>query len=104
MTTEQEPSTAVQSTNKGVTIVDPQGKPADLNYQWMILHPCEIIAENAQQYSKDTTAVKISKTFVKTKDQSLSASVRASTARVEATDLFDPELLSTISLPSDLNC
>jgi hypothetical protein len=102
MTTEQETSTAVQSTDKGVTIVDPQGRQADLDYQWMILHPCEIIAENSEQYCDDKTAVEISKKFADTKNQTLSASVRATTARVEATDLFDPELLSTISLPSDL--
>lgn len=94
-------TTAVQPTNKGVTIVDPDGKQVELNYQWMRLHPCEIIAENPTSYSDDPTAVKISRTFRDSSKGTLKASVRASTARVEATDLFDPELLCIIPLPAE---
>lgn len=92
----QEPRLAVQPTNKGVTIVDPlQGKASDLPYQWMIAHPCEVIAEHADWYKQDdSTAVKISNTFAKTKAQTLPASVRATTARVEAADLFEPNYVS----------
>ena len=93
---------ASQTHKAGIAVVDPiTGKQIELEYQSMRLHPCEIIAENPSKY--DETAVKVSKTFQDYYRQGKTppSSARANSTRIEATDLFDPELLSTQS-PTNL--
>jgi hypothetical protein len=91
--------------NTGITVVDPvTGEKIELEYLRMRLHPCEIISENPMKYSNDTVAVHVSSLFkgYQYRNGKLPRpSTRANATRIEATDLFNPELLST-HLPQDM--
>ncbi|KAI2490212.1 hypothetical protein MHU86_24370 [Fragilaria crotonensis] len=86
-----------QQKSSGIVAVDPvTGKQVDLAYQAMTLHPCEIIAENPEAFSDDPVAVQVSSVFHHYLRQGKipPTAARISATRVEASDLFDPELLS----------
>mmetsp|Transcript_26752 Transcript_26752/g.39574 ORF Transcript_26752/g.39574 Transcript_26752/m.39574 type:complete len:116 (-) Transcript_26752:927-1274(-) len=80
-----------------VKMLDPvDGKEIELNFQWMRLHPCEIIANDTNN-TYDETAVKASHAFLEYQSSTkCSDFLRANETRIDATDLFDPELLSPL--------
>ena len=86
-----------QQRSSGIVAVDPvTGKQVELAYQTMTLHPCEIIAENADAFSDDPIAVQVSSVFHHYQRQGKMppTAARIAATRVDASDLFDPELLS----------
>jgi hypothetical protein len=89
----------------GITVIDPvTGEQIELEYQRMRLHPCEIISENPMQYANDIVAVDVARLFkgYQNRNEKLSRpSTRANATRIDATDLFDPELLS-IHIPPEM--
>jgi len=89
----------------GITVIDPvTGEQIELEFQQMRLHPCEIIAENPMKYANDTAALHVSrlfKSYQNGNEKLPQPSTKAYATRIEATDLFDPELLST-GLPLEM--
>ena len=87
-----------ETTLPHVQAVDPlTGKPVKLEMQQMRLHPCEIIAENPNNYSDDPVAVRISQVFYRYHRQGIAppSESRVAATCIDATDLFDPELLTS---------
>ena len=85
--------------NSGIVAVDPvTGKQVELKYKAMTLHPCEIIAEHPTIFDDDPVAVHVSNVFhnYQRHGKTPPTAARIASTRVEASDLFDPELLSTI--------
>mmetsp|Transcript_14235 Transcript_14235/g.21717 ORF Transcript_14235/g.21717 Transcript_14235/m.21717 type:complete len:121 (-) Transcript_14235:355-717(-) len=89
----------IQSRNliPAINIPDPvDGKEIELHFQWMRLHPCEILA-NDRNNTYDEIAIQASRAFLKYQSSTkCSAFLHANETRIEATELFDPELLSLL--------
>jgi hypothetical protein len=85
--------------NMSVTIIDPLiGSPVALPFVPMRLHPFDIIHEQPAVYADDKDAIVTSQLFQGRFRQGgvppPFSSLRSNTTNIEATDLFDPEILS----------
>lgn len=89
----------IQSRNliPAINIPDPvDGKEIELHFQWMRLHPCEIIA-NDRNNTYDEIAIQASRAFLEYQSSTkCSAFLHANETRIEATELFDPQLISLL--------